>query len=119
MSFLSTQKVEPASMPPHSEPDLGKRHWDVVVTDCFVDKGVTPESCRSREFISYIRNLVRNGGTVLQHLWHTSPYDDTVAGSFKDTVQLYRDIFGEDQVTIEKIPRDEKIAWDSVVVVKA
>eukprot|EP00747_Dinoflagellata_sp_TGD_P033455 gnl/TRDRNA2_/TRDRNA2_136632_c0_seq2.p1 gnl/TRDRNA2_/TRDRNA2_136632_c0~~gnl/TRDRNA2_/TRDRNA2_136632_c0_seq2.p1 ORF type:complete len:219 (+),score=29.77 gnl/TRDRNA2_/TRDRNA2_136632_c0_seq2:465-1121(+) len=99
-------------------PAMGKRQWDVVVTDCFVDKGVTPESCRSREFITYLRLLARPGGKVLQHIWFTSPFDESVAPSFHDTVQLYKDIFGDDKVSVQQVPRASN-QWDAVIVVKA
>lgn len=97
---------------------LGKKQWDVVATDCFVDHGVTPESCRSREFLTYLRLLVRPGGTVLHHMWHTSPYDDSVAPTFDDTVQLYKDIFGEDKVFVRQVPREKDAQWDSIIFIK-
>jgi len=97
---------------------LGKKRWDVIVTDCFVDKGVTPEGCRSREFLTYIRLLVRPGGTVLHHMWHESPYDDSVAPAFDDTLQLYKDTFGEHSVAVQHVPRQKGSEWDSVIIVK-
>lgn len=97
---------------------LGKKKWDVLVTDCFIDKGVVPEGCRSREFLTYLRLLVRPGGTVLHHMWHTSPYDDSVAPTFDDTVQLYKDTFGEHKVSVELVPRQKDAQWDSVIIVK-
>lgn len=97
---------------------LGKKRWDVVVTDCFIDKGVVPEGCRSREFLTYLRLLVRPGGKVLHHMWHTSPYDDSVAPTFDDTVQLYKDTFGEGTVSVKMVPRQKGAQWDSVIIVK-
>jgi hypothetical protein len=98
---------------------LGKKKWDVVATDCFIDHGVTPESCRSREFVTYLRLLVRPGGTILHHMWHTSPYDDSVAPTFDDTVELYKDIFGQRKVSVREVPRSPDARWDSVIFVEA
>lgn len=98
---------------------LGDKRWDVVVTDCFIDKGKTPEACRSREFVTYLRLLARPGGTILHHMWHTSPYDDSVAPDFDDTVQLYKDTFGASSVSIRSVPRQKDAEWDSVIVVKS
>lgn len=97
---------------------LGKKRWDVVATDCFIDHGVVPESCRSREFLTYLRLLVRPGGTVLHHMWHTSPYDDSVAPTFDDTVQLYKDVFGENKVSVRRVPRAKGAEWDSMIFVE-
>jgi len=97
---------------------LGKKRWDVIATDCFIDKGVVPEGCRSREFLTYLRLLVRPGGTVLHHMWHTSPYDDSVAPTFDDTVQLYKDTFGEKSVHVQAVPRQKGAQWDSLIIVQ-
>jgi len=97
---------------------MGKKKWDVLATDCFIDHGVVPESCRSREFLTYLRLLVKPGGTILHHMWHTSPYVASVAPTFDDTVQLYKEVFGEKQVSVKKVPRDPSIQWDSVIFVK-
>jgi hypothetical protein len=102
----------------NGETALGKKRWDVVITDCFADKGVVPEGCRSREFLTYLRLLVRPGGTVLHHMWHTSPYDDSVAPTFDDTLQLYKDTFGEGNVAVRSVPREKGAEWDSVILVR-
>lgn len=97
---------------------LGKKKWDVIATDCFIDKGVVPEACRSREFLTYQRLLIRPGGTILHHMWHTSPYDDSVAPTFDDTVQLYKDTFGENKVSVRMVPRAKEAQWDSIIFVR-
>lgn len=103
----------------HQVPPMGSKRWDVVATDCFIDHGVTPENCRSREFLTYIQLLARPGGTVLHHMWHTSPYDDTVASSFDDTLQMYKSMFGADNVQVQQVSRPAGAQWDSLIVVKA
>jgi len=102
-----------------AEVPLGKRRWDVLVTDCFIDKGITPEGCRSREFLTYMRLLIRPGGTILHHLWHTSPYADRVEGDFQDTLQLYEDVFGANKVSVRAVERPKGAQWDSVISVRA
>lgn len=98
---------------------LGHKRWEIIAVDCFVDKGVTPESCRSREFIAYLALLIQRGGTLMQHMWHTSPYEASVADDFADTVQLYQAAFGESHVAVRQVPRDDsRLAWDSIIFVK-
>lgn len=109
---------EPLAAPPQvTSARLGEKRWDVVAIDCFIDKGVTPESCRSREFLANLRILVRRGGKLAHHMWHTSPYESQVSSQFFDTLALYEEIFGKDQVVVRQIQRPADIAFDSVIEV--
>lgn len=104
--------------PYRSAAALGKAKWDVVATDCFIDHGLVPESCRSKEFLTNLRLLVKPGGTIMQHMWHESPYAASVTATFKETVELYKAVFGEDNVSVKKVPRDPSVQWDSIIFVK-
>lgn len=70
-----------------------KKRYDVVLVDCFSTGGVTPEHCRSAEFLSTTRDLLRSGGTVLQHLWHTDPQHPEVASDYTATLATYKETF--------------------------
>eukprot|EP00446_Apocalathium_sp_SHHI-4_P041031 CAMPEP_0177334854 /NCGR_PEP_ID=MMETSP0368-20130122/22944_1 /TAXON_ID=447022 ORGANISM="Scrippsiella hangoei-like, Strain SHHI-4" /NCGR_SAMPLE_ID=MMETSP0368 /ASSEMBLY_ACC=CAM_ASM_000363 /LENGTH=331 /DNA_ID=CAMNT_0018795607 /DNA_START=40 /DNA_END=1035 /DNA_ORIENTATION=- len=70
----------------------GKK-YDVIFVDCFSDGGETPEHCRSPPFLQALHAIVRGGGKVIQHLWHTDPQHPQVAGQFEGTFGLYRKEF--------------------------
>jgi hypothetical protein len=76
------------------------RRYDMVLVDCFSTGGVTPEHCRSPEFVKTLRSLLRSGGVVMQHLWHEDADHPEVATQFGTTVSTYRGTFGEPQVSV-------------------
>lgn len=69
------------------------RRYDVVLVDCFSTGGVTPEHCRSPEFVQATRALLRGGGAVLQHLWHEDAQHPEVAGDYTATLATYKAAF--------------------------
>lgn len=70
-----------------------QRLYDVLLVDCFSTGGVTPEHCRSGDFVRILRSLLRGGGVVLHHLWHMDEQHPEVAGNFDETVSTYREAF--------------------------
>lgn len=67
--------------------------FDDILVDCFSTGGVTPEHCRSAEFVGKLHSLLRNGGRVLHHMWHVDERHPQVPTDFTNTISLYRKIF--------------------------
>jgi len=95
-----------------------QRRYDVVLVDCFSTGGVTPESCRSADFVKTVKPLLRDGGSVMHHLWHTDAAHPEVKGDFDATVKLYQEEFkckgcgvalshldGPDDIVVSTIPK--------------
>lgn len=97
---------------------LGGRGWDVIVVDCFVGMGRTPESCRSAEFIGDARAALAPGGVVLHHLWHSSPKVDEVSVQYQQAMADYKSVFGPDSIQVVPVPRDPRIMFDDVIVAR-
>lgn len=68
-----------------------EKSYDVVLVDCFASGGITPEHCRSKEFVDDVVHVLKGGGMVLHHLWHTDDRHPEVSQEFTATVQLYED----------------------------
>lgn len=101
-----------------SSPGMGSQGWDVVVIDCFIGHGETPADCRSPDFLTAVHNILKPSGIVLHHVWHTSPDNSAVAPEFKQTLSLYRSMFGNNTVKVEGIPRDPSVKFDDVIVAR-
>jgi spermidine synthase len=70
-----------------------QRRYDTILVDCFSTGGVTPEHCRSEEFVGKLHALLRNGGRVLHHMWHVDANHPQVPTDFSNTIALYRKLF--------------------------
>jgi spermidine synthase len=70
-----------------------QRRYDTILVDCFSTGGVTPEHCRSPEFVGKLHALLRNGGRVLHHMWHVDERHPQVPTDFSNTIAIYRKIF--------------------------
>lgn len=70
-----------------------QRRFDNILVDCFSTGGVTPEHCRSPEFIGKLHALLRNGGRVLHHMWHVDDKHPQVPTDFSNTIAIYQKIF--------------------------
>jgi len=94
------------------------RRYDVILVDCFASGGVTPEHCRSQEFLDSLRTLLRDGGKIMHHLWHEDPKHPEVASDFSATVDLYKKECASGQrCGIEVKPLDSKV--DDLVIATA
>lgn len=98
-------------------PAIGEAGWDIVVVDCFIGGGRMPEHCRNEEFVIHLHQLIKPNGFVMHHMWHTSPKKPEVVGEYKAALGLYKQIFGENQLRVEPVPRaDARIRFDDIVV---
>jgi len=70
-----------------------QKRYDVVLVDCFSTGGVTPDHCRSPEFVRSLHAILRDGGAVLHHLWHDDSRHPEVNSEFEATVALYKEVF--------------------------
>jgi len=70
-----------------------QRKYDSILVDCFSTGGVTPEHCRSEEFVGKLHALLRNGGRVVHHMWHVDDNHPQVPTDFVNTIALYRKLF--------------------------
>lgn len=70
-----------------------QRRYDVVLVDCFSTGGVTPEHCRSSQFVQALHAIIQDGGSVLHHLWHDDQRHPEVKDEFNATIALYEEIF--------------------------
>lgn len=97
-------------------PALGADGYDIVVVDCFVGGGETPEACRSADFVDDLNKILKPGGEVIQHLWHTSPQKSAVAFQYNNTRQEYDETFGSDSVETRPIFRQNRsLMFDNLV----
>lgn len=94
------------------------KKYDIVFVDCFSDGGVTPEHCRSAEFVHALRGIVRGEGRIIHHLWHEDPQHSRVAADFAATVDLYRKEFVCGGCKVDVKPVGEE-SVDSLVLVSA
>jgi len=118
-SSRSSSKQSPtAFLSSDASQGIGSQGWDAVAIDCFIGHGETPADCRSTEFVTAVRNILKPNGVVLHHIWHKSPDNSAVAGEFRDTLALYQRMFGKDTVTVESIPRAPSVMWDDVIVAR-
>jgi len=97
---------------------IGAEGFDAVAIDCFIGHGETPEDCRSSEFVTAVRSILKPSGVVLHHIWHTSPDNSAVAPEFKETLALYQNMFGNNTVVVKSIPRNPSVMWDDVIVAR-
>jgi len=96
---------------------LGKGGWDVVVVDCFIGGGRTPESCRSDNFVQNLRAILKPNGVVLHHLWHESPSHPTVATDFSSALSFYKSAFGAEHVEVVPVWRPQaSLMLDDIVI---
>jgi len=70
-----------------------QKQYDQILVDCFSTGGVTPEHCRSEDFVVKLHTLLRNGGRVLHHMWDVDDKHPQVPTDFTNTIALYRKIF--------------------------
>lgn len=97
---------------------IGSDGWDAIAIDCFIGHGETPADCRSSEFVTAVHSILKPNGAVFHHIWHTSPDKSAVAPEFRETLELYRNMFGNSTVTVESIPRNPSVMWDDVIVAR-
>lgn len=96
---------------------LGANGWDLVAVDCFIGGGQTPLACRSPEFVSNLKKVVKPGGEVVHHMWNRSPKIPEVAQEFNATVGEYRNVFGEQHVSLHGIYRaNPSLRLDDLVI---
>lgn len=98
-----------------------QRRFDVVLVDCFsVPRVLTPEQCRSAEFVQTAQQLLRKGGVILQHLMHTDDTYSEVATDFNQTVATYQAGFTCPGCDVSVRPLGvDGMAPDSIVVASA
>lgn len=97
-------------------PALGSGGWDIVTVDCFVGHGETPDVCRSSDFITAVKTILKPSGKALQHFWHYSPDLPRVADEYKMAVDQYKETYGEDKVNVLSVIRGINHRWDDIVV---
>jgi len=83
-----------------------QRRFDTILVDCFSTGGVTPEHCRSPDFVRKLHGLLRDGGMVMHHMWHEDQRHPQVPTDFANTIAIYREIFACKgcEVHVEKLP---------------
>lgn len=100
-----------------------QRRYDVILVDCFSTGGVTPEHCRSPEFVRALRAIVQDGGSVLQHLWHDDGAHPEVKDEFHATLALYDEVFAcqgcGGSVDVKPLEFDGTPGPDSLVMASA
>lgn len=89
-------------------PKLGAEGYDIIVVDCFIGGGETPEHCRSAQFIEDLESILKPGGEVIHHLWHDSLQKTVVASQYKSTRKAYDETFGAGHVESRPIFRQDR-----------
>jgi hypothetical protein len=67
--------------------------YDAVLVDCFAGRDRVPESCRSPEFLSASKALLKPDGLIAQNIWGRSSASKEVEGDFQAAAASYTQVF--------------------------
>jgi len=80
-----------------------KDAYDAIIVDCFAGHDRVPEGCRSTQFLSRARALLKSEGVLVQNAWGRSSASEEVVNDFKALLAAYNEAFGQQQVGKEVV----------------
>mmetsp|Transcript_18474 Transcript_18474/g.52777 ORF Transcript_18474/g.52777 Transcript_18474/m.52777 type:complete len:358 (+) Transcript_18474:210-1283(+) len=89
---------------------LGVGPYHFICVDCFANNISLPAECRSVSFLRGMKSLLKPGGAVLLNIWawipsftHVDAYSPTVEREFRETLDAYKRVFGDEQTTCRPV----------------
>merc|ERR1719310_267520 len=67
--------------------------FDAVLVDCFGSADRVPDGCRSKEFLSNVRRILKDDGLLMQNIWAHSAASPDVEADFAETKESYAGVF--------------------------